>query len=438
MNDDTIRVGIFGVGTVGAGVIELLSENRTVIEKRAGKPVKAVKAVVADIGKKRAVDMSQIELSDRPESILDDPEIDIVVELIGGLDLSETIILDALEKGKSVVTANKALLAEKSMSIFPAAYRANGCFGFEASVGAGIPVIRTLREGFSGDRIITISGIMNGTANYILTRMTEDEMEFDQALKGAQELGYAEADPTFDIEGIDTAHKLIILMNLAYNGLFNFKDLKTEGISSITSADIRFARELGYRIKLLGKACHTGQGVEGRVHPALVPEGHIMASVNGAFNAISVTGNYVGPSVLHGLGAGSHPTAAAVVSDLIEASRYHTTGQQTPLFPFSVAEDQLQPLKMVPMEDIRSEYYLRFNVQDQVGVLARISKILAENNISIRSVIQKGRTSDPASTVAVIIVTHESLEKDIQKALLSTNQLDFVVSRTQLIRIEPD
>ncbi len=432
---NSIKIGLFGMGIVGTGVLELLAENQAIIEKRVGKPVRVVKAVVSDTTKQRKADVSSIDLGTEPEHILDDPETDIVLELIGGLKPAEDIILTALKKGKSVVTANKALLAEKALSIFPSAYEAGGCFGFEASVGSGIPIIRTLREGFSGDEIQEITGILNGTANYILTRMTEDSMEFDEALKDAQNLGYAEADPTFDIEGNDAAHKLIILMSLAFNGLFDYKKLFVEGISGITASDIEYARELGYKVKLLGKACKTGQGIEARVHPALVPDKHMLASVSGAFNAVSVLGNFVGPSVLYGLGAGAHPAAAAVVADIIEACRFILTGQKKPIPPFSAPREHIEPTEIVSMEKIRGKYYLRFNVHDLAGVLAQIAKILGDNQISILSVIQKGGADEPEKPVAIVMVTHESVEENIQKALGVIDKLPFVTEKTQLIRI---
>ena len=435
---DSINVGIFGLGNVGMGVVRLLEKNRADIEKRVGKPVRIVKAVVANPKKDRGADLSGMMVDTDPGHILDDPKIDIVLELIGGLTLAEDIILKALEKGKSVITANKALLAEKGRIIFPAAYNAAGCFGFESSVGTAVPIIRTLRESFAGDDILSISGIINGTSNYILTRMTHDRLSFDEALKAAQGMGLAEADPTLDIRGIDAAHKLIILMNIAFNGVFDFSELYTEGIFGITAADINYTGQLGYTIKHMGKAKKTDQGIEARVHPVLVKKDHLLSSVNGAFNAISVLGEFMGQSILYGLGAGPGPSAVGVAGDLIEACRYILTGQQHPISPFSIPLENWLPVKTVPMAEIRTEYYLRFPVLDRLGVLAFISKVLSENRISVRSVIQEGKPGREESPVDIVIMTHEAVEADVQKALKEIKGQPFIAGPTQLIRIEPD
>ncbi len=428
----TIRIGLFGVGVVGRGVIEQLQENEELITRRVGKKVEVVTAVVANPQKDRGIDLDGIMISDDPDTILQDESIDIVVELIGGLDEAEKIIISAMQAGKAVVTANKALLAVRSISIFEAAYKQNNPIGFECSVGAGIPIIRTLREGFAGDQVYEISGIMNGTANYILSRMTEEGSSFDAALAGAQELGYAEVDPTFDIEGIDTGHKLTILMNIAFNGLFSFDEMYVEGITAVTAADVEYAHELGYRIKLLGISKKSADGVEGHVHPALVPNDSMLASVGGAYNAIALSSDYAGTSLSYGQGAGSHPSASAVVADIIEACRYQLSGQQTPIPPLSAVEGRLQPANMMPMDEIMTRYYLRFNVRDQVGVLAQISKALGDEGISIYSMIQHGETEEP---VAVIIVTHKTQEAAVQNALSYIDTLEFIMAKTQLIRI---
>lgn len=433
-----INVGMFGMGNVGTGVLRLLSEKRSMIEERVGRPVKITKAVVSDLTKERGVDLSGISMGSDPGDILNDPEIHVVLELMGGLDAAESIILNALAKGKSVVTANKALLAERGQVIFPAAHDSAGCFGFESSVGTAIPIVRTLRQGFAGDEIVKISGIMNGTSNYILSRMSHEGTEFDQTLKDAQERGLAETDPTLDIQGIDAAHKLIILMNIAFNGLFDFDRLYTEGISNITTRDIQYTRQLGYTIKHLSKARKTESGIEARVHPVLVPRDHILSSVNGAFNSISVFGEFMGPSILYGLGAGAGSSAVGVVGDLIEACRYIQTGQQKPLSPFSAPMDIWQPMEMLPMEQIRSEYYLRFNVQDRLGVLAFISKIMMENRISVRSLIQKGEPGHGHAPVDIVLITHEAVETDVQNALEEISGQSFIAGRIQLIRIEGD
>ncbi len=435
---EVISIGMFGMGNVGTGIVRLLAKHRTSIENRIGTPVRMTKAVVSNPAKDRGVDVSDIRISADPGHILNDPDIDIVLELVGGLDAAETIILEALKKGKSVVTANKALLAEKGRRIFKAAHDAVGCFGFETSVGTAIPVIRALREGFAGDEIHSISGILNGTSNYILSRMSREGMDFDATLKTAQEIGLAEADPTLDVQGIDAAHKLIILMNIAFNGSFEFNQLYTEGITQITAADIRYTDQLGYTIKHMGKVKKTQAGTEARVHPALIPKDHILSSVNGAFNCISVAGEFMGPAMLHGLGAGPGPSAVGVMGDVIEAGRYILSGRQRPISPFSIPLEKWRPMEMVPMGRIRSEYYLRFPVMDRLGVLASISKILAENRISVKSVIQKGDPSDTGAAVDIVIITHEAVEADVQDALNKINEEAYILGRTRLIRIESE
>jgi len=436
--NDSINIGMFGMGNVGTGIVRLLAKNRDIIENRIGKPVRITKAVVSNLSKDRGVDVSDIRISTDYDHILEDPDIDIVLELVGGLDAAETIILQALKSGKSVVTANKALLAEKGRTVFRAAHDAGGCFGFETSVGTAIPVIRALREGFAGDDIHGISGILNGTSNFILSRMTREGMDFDATLRNAQETGLAEADPTLDVQGIDAAHKLIILMNIAFNGVFDFNQLHTEGITDITAADIRYTDQLGYTIKHMGKVRKTEQGIEARVHPALVPQDHILSSVNGAFNCISVRGEFMGPAMLHGLGAGPGPSAVGVMGDVIEAGRSILSGRQRPISPFSIPLEKWGPMEMVPMGRIRSEYYLRFPVMDRLGVLSSISKVLSENRISVKSVIQKGGASDDGGPVDIVIVTHEAVEADVQDALKTINRQSFISGRTRLIRIEAD
>ncbi len=435
---DSINVGVFGLGNVGMGVVRLFEKNRADIEKRVGKPIQIVKAVVANPKKDRGMDLSEIMVGTDPGFILDDPKIDIVLELVGGLNAAEEIILGALKKGKSVITANKALLAEKGRTVFKAAYAAPGCFGFETSVGTSMPIIRTLREGFAGDNILSISGIINGTSNYILTRMTLDRLSFEEALKTAQDLGLAEPDPALDIQGIDAAHKLTILMNIAFNGVFDFSELYTEGISGITAADINYTGQFGYTVKHMGKAKKTARGIEARVHPVLVKKNHLLSSVNGAFNAVSVLGEFMGPSILYGLGAGPGPSAVGVVGDLIEACRYILTGQQRPISPFSIPLAHWLPVKIVPMDQIRTEYYLRFPVLDRLGVLAAIAKTLSEDRISVRSVIQEGKPGQEGSPVDIVIMTHEAMEADVKNALKKINGQSFIAGPTQLIRIEPD
>ena len=435
--DRIIHVGLFGLGNVATGVLQLMKKHQPEIDKRAGTHVRISKIVVADLAKKRNVDLSGITLSNNPDDILNDPDIDIVIELIGGLHPAESIVLKAFEKGKSVITANKALLAEKGADIFPAAHEAAGCFGFESSVGTAIPIIRTLKEGFAGDEILKISGIVNGTSNYILTAMTETGMEFDEALKAAQEKGLAESDPTFDIKGYDAAHKLIIMMNLAFGGIFDYSALYKEGISDIKAVDIEYTKELGYAVKHIAAARKTDKGIEASVKPALIPHNHIFSSVNNAFNSISVIGSFMGPSTLYGLGAGPGPTAVGIAGDLIEACRYILTGQKRPISPLSIPLQCWEPKTLVPMEQIRSAYYLRFNVFDRLGVLSSISGILAKNGISVKSVIQKAGDSGMDQQVNIVLITHEASEADIRSALEEVDGQAYITTKTQLIRIEP-
>ncbi len=431
-----INIGIFGLGTVGKGVLELLLENRTLIEKKTGVEFNISKAVTANPNKDRGLDLSKIPVTKNPDDILMDPEIDVVLELIGGTVEAKEIVLTALKSGKSVITANKALLAEYTEEIFDSAYRSEGLLGFEASVAGGIPIIRDMKSSLCGEKIEEISGIINGTANYILSSMIEDKAEFQVALQKAQEKGYAEADPTFDIEGIDTAHKLTLLMDLAYGALFDFNEVYVEGITNLDPIDIEVAEQFGYTIKLLGKAINREQGIEGRVHPTLVPKDNIIAGVRGAFNAVLIKGNFVGQTLSYGAGAGSHPTASAVVGDLIEISRclLKSTGALTP--PLSIIQEHLVKKHLLPIEQIETEYYLRFTVLDTTGVMAKITKILGDHEISIRSMLQKGEAHAPDVPVHVIIFTHRAMERNIRGALAKINSLEFVTDKTKLIRAD--
>ncbi len=429
---DCVNVGMFGLGNVGQGVVELLKENTSLIEQRACRSVCLKKVVVSDVFKDRGHIAEDLAVSSDPKFILDDPEIDIVIEVIGGLDMAETIILEALARGKSVITANKAVLAERGAQIFPAACRASGCLGFESSVGTAIPIIRTLREGFAGDAIEQIFGIFNGTSNYILTCMSRAGVAFSHALAHAKEAGLAEADPTLDIQGIDAAHKLIIMMNLAFGGSFDFSSLPVKGISTVQAADIRYAGQMGYVLKHIGYAGRTDAGVEAWVHPVLVPEDHVLASVNDAFNAVCVNGRFMGPSMVYGLGAGPGPTAVGIMADVIEVCRGGCKKQYSPV---SVPLELWQPRSMLPMDVIASEHYLRFRVRDRLGVLAGISQILAENRISIRSVIQEGNGAHRSHETDVVLITHSALEADIRHALTRIDALPFIVGETQRILI---
>lgn len=430
----SIKVGLIGWGTVGCGVIETLRENADLIASRLGAPLTLRRVADMDLERSRPVAVPPDMLTTRADDILDDPEIDIVIELIGGLGASKTIIRKALENKKHVVTANKALLAHAGNELFELAAQ-NGCsIGFEASVAGGIPFIKALREGLAANRIDTLFGILNGTANYILTRMTEGGIAFDAALREAQEKGFAEADPTLDIEGIDAAHKLAIASAIAFGGAIQFDRVYTEGISRIDPLDIQFCEEFGYQLKLLAIARQSDNRLEMRVHPTLIPSRHVLASVKGAYNAIHIHGNAVGNIMLYGLGAGMMPTGSAVVSDLIDLGRdilWNCAGRIPPLAFFP---DRLKPLSVKSMSEITTCYYFRFAAVDRPGVLSTISGVLGKNQISISAVIQKGREVEGA--VPIVMITHEALESDVQKALTELDQLDILRGPTKLIRIE--
>ena len=428
-----IHVGIIGLGTVGTGVYRLLTQNAGDIEKKLGIPVEVVKVAELDPDRFRELNVPDHVRTGDAREVLSDPLVDIVVELVGGTGIAGEFLLEAARNGKSVVTANKALLAEKGESIISEIEREGVEIGFEASVGGGIPVLKSLREGLAGNQIREIFGIINGTSNYILTRMSMEGRDFKSTLEEAQEIGLAEVDPTLDVDGIDSAHKLAILIWLARGKSPGFGEIYTEGIRDISPLDMEFSREFGYEIKLLAISKVDGNLVEARVHPTMVPREHLLATVGGAFNAIYLTGDFVGPIMLFGSGAGMDPTASAVVSDIIDLGRNLKTGVKRRL-SFSGYETNGEELKLKKMEDVISEYYLRFTVIDKPGVLSRISGILGDYNISISSVIQKERKKE--ENVPIVILTHEAREFDLTRALSKIDNLDVVKSTTKLIRIE--
>ncbi|MEO8326160.1 MAG: homoserine dehydrogenase [Nitrospirota bacterium] len=429
-----IQVGLIGFGTVGTGVVKILQENAGLIAKRVGVPVSLARIADLDVTADRGVSVAQGVLTTDARGILDDPAIDIVVELIGGHEPAKRFILQAFEGKKSVVTANKALLADHGEEIFEAAFKAGVDLGFEASVGGGIPIIRSLTEGMAANRILSITGIMNGTSNYILTRMTNERRDFDEILQEAKREGYAEADPSLDVDGVDAAHKLAIMVNLAYGTPVPMRSIFTEGISRISTVDIEFARELGFTIKLLGIAKLQEHAIEARVHPALVPAGSPIAQVNGVYNAIHLIGDAVGDVVLYGKGAGSLPTASAVVGDIIDLARNRLAGVAGRVPVTSFQWPSRAPIAIRPMDDIESRYYLRCMVKDQPGVLSAISGILGQRGISISSVLQKGRKE--GQTVPLVILTHRSVERAVQLALQEINALSMVSEATTLLRME--
>ncbi len=437
MSKESIRVGLIGFGTVGSGVVRILSEQKSLIEKRLGARLEIEKIADLDIKRNRGIVVSKKILTTNANDLIQNPKIDIVLELMGGIDPARRFILDAIAQGKHIVTANKALLASHGETLFRAADAQGVEIGFEAAVGGGIPIIRSIKEGLSGEKIVAILGIVNGTSNYILTQMSEARRGFREVLKEAQQLGYAEADPTLDIGGGDSAHKLAILASLAFGTAVPIKDVYTEGIEKITPVDIAFSESFGYKIKLLAIAKLSNQKVEVRVHPTMIPKEDLLAKVNGVFNAIGVIGESVGETLFYGRGAGSMPTGSAVVSDLIDIARnmIHGKGVRVPHAGYLPAGRISLPIK--PMEAIESRYYLRFMVEDQPGVLSKISGVLGRHHISIASVIQQGRGADGVKGgVPLVMMTHRAREKDIQSALGKIDQGGFILEPTVLIRVE--
>ncbi len=430
-----IKVGLIGFGTVGGGVVKILQKNFRLIEKRMGAKIVLKRIADMDLKTDRGVKLSLGVLTRRAEDIIEDPEIDIVMELMGGIEPAKTFILSAIRNKKHIVTANKALLALHGDEIFREAYRFGVDVNFEASVGGGIPLIRSIKEGLVANRIQSIFGILNGTSNYILSKMTVGGRNFNEVLKEAQEKGYAEANPTFDIEGIDAAHKLAILIQLAFGTSFRFEEIFIGGISEIAPLDIQFAQEFGFRVKLLAITKIDQGKIEARVHPTLIPEKHLLSTVEGVFNAIYIKGDAIGPTLFYGQGAGQMPTGSAVVSDLVELGRnllIQAKGRRVP--PLSFQEAAIQKLSLKKMEDLVVPFYMRFSVQDRPGVLSKISGVLGKNDISIASVIQKGRKIKGA--VPVVMMTHEAKEKNVHRALKKIDQLGIILGKTILIRVE--
>jgi len=427
-----IKVGIIGFGTVGGGTAEVLNQQAENLRKRTGLQITLTR--VAD----RSVTslpggFPHCALSTDANEVIADPAIDIVVELIGGIEPARTLVLQAIAKGKHVVTANKALLSMHGREIFEAAAKAGVEVGFEASVGGGIPVIKALKEGLAANNINSIMGILNGTANYILSRMTDEGLPFAEVLQEAQDKGYAEADPSYDVDGIDTAHKLVILMAIAYGMHIRLEDVNIEGISRIEPIDIKFARQFGCRIKLLAISRNHGDHVEARVHPTMVPEEHMLASINGAYNGIHFNGDMVGNVLLYGQGAGKMPTGSAVAADIIDIARNIASGSVNRVPSLSFLPQHITDCRITPMEQITGPYYFRMSVADEPGVLARIAGILGENGISIESVIQKKRQE--SGPVPVVIRTHDAEEKSVARAISEIDSLDICTSKTVKIRI---
>ncbi|HWN31004.1 MAG TPA: homoserine dehydrogenase [Burkholderiales bacterium] len=430
-----INVGLLGIGTVGGGTFTVLRRNQEEITRRAGRAI--VLKMIADKDVKKArklVGKSAIVTADAME-VVNHPDIDIVVELIGGTTVAKQFILKAIKNGKHVVTANKALLAKHGNEIFAAAHKHGVMVAFEAAVAGGIPIIKALREGLTANRVEWIAGIINGTSNYILSEMRNTGASFAEALRQAQALGYAEADPTFDIEGIDAAHKLTILAAISFGIPMQFDKAYTEGISKLTREDIRYAEELGYRIKLLGITKRTPKGIELRVHPTLIPARRLIANVEGVMNAVLVKGDAVGATLYYGAGAGAEPTASAVVADLVDVTRMHTADRKHRVPHLAFQPDALTDTPILPMSEVQTSYYLRLRAFDKPGVLADITRVLADSGISIDAMVQK-EPSEGEEEVDIIMLTHESVEKHINAAIRKIEKLSTISGKVVRIRLE--
>ncbi len=429
-----IHVGLLGLGTVGGGTLTVLRRNAEEITRRAGREIRVVRAAVRNLDKAKAL-AGDLPLTTNPFDVVDDPAIDIVVELIGGLEPARELVMQAIANGKHVVTANKHLVAKYGNEIFAAAQAKGVMVAFEAAVAGGIPIIKALREGLTANRIEWLAGIINGTSNFILTEMRDKGAAFEDVLKEAQRLGYAEADPTFDIEGIDAAHKLTILSAIAFGIPMQFERAYTEGISKLTREDVQYAEELGYRIKLLGIARRAENGIELRVHPTLIPERRLIANVDGAMNAVLVLGDAVGPTLYYGAGAGAEPTASAVVADLVDVTRLHTADPHHRVPHLAFQPDQLAATPILPMDEVRTAYYLRLRAFDRPGVLADITRILADSHISIDAMVQK-EPAEGEEQVNIILLTHVTLEKNVNAAIAKIEALDTVAGQVMRIRLE--
>lgn len=431
---ESIKVGLLGLGVVGGGTWKVLARNAGEISRRAGRNIEVTRVAVRDLAKARALLGEGVELGTDPFAVVRDPSIDIVVELIGGDTLARELVLEAIAKGKHVVTANKALLAKHGTEIFAAASAKGVMVAFEAAVAGGIPIIKAMREGLTANRIEWVAGIINGTTNFILSEMRSRGLPFATVLAEAQKLGYAEADPTFDIEGVDAAHKLTLLASLAFGIPVQFDKAHIEGISKLSSEDIKLAERLGYRIKLLGITKRRSNGIELRVHPALVPSSSLLANVEGAMNAVLVRGDAVGQTLYYGKGAGEEPTASAVVADIVDVTRLHTADPEHRVPHLAFQPDAMADTPILSIEDVVTSYYLRMTVADQPGVLADIARLLAEGGISIGSMIQQ--PSDADGSADLIFLTHQALEKNINAAIARIEALKFVRSSVTRLRVE--
>ena len=430
-----IKVGLLGLGTVGRGTYNVLKRNQEEITRRAGRGIEIAAVAVRDVARAREVVGPAMPLSSNAEDVVRRPDIDIVVELIGGYEPARTLVLEAIGRGKHVVTANKALLAKHGNEIFEAARAQGVMVAFEAAVAGGIPIIKALREGLTANRIEWIAGIINGTSNFILSEMRSKGLTFEAVLKEAQRLGYAEADPTFDVEGIDAAHKLAILSSIAFGVPINIDAAYTEGISKLAAADIRYAEQLGYRIKLLGITKRTPKGIELRVHPTLVPMQRLLASVEGAMNAVLVKGDAVGTTLYYGPGAGSEPTASAVIADLVDVTRMQTADPENHVPHLAFQAGSIAEVPWLTIDDTVTSYYFRMRVADQPGVLADITRILADGRISINALFQR-EPSEGENQTDIIMLTHDAVERDVNAALRRIEALPTVLAPVIRLRQE--
>ena len=430
-----VKVGVLGLGTVGGGTVNVLKRNATEIARRAGREITITRASVKDLDKQRICDTQGIILSTDPMDIINDPDIDIVVELIGGAGLVKDLVLKAISNGKHVVTANKSLIALHGNEIFAKASEKGVIVAFEAAVAGGIPIIKAIREGLSGNQIEWLAGIINGTGNFILTEMRDKGRDFNDVLAEAQALGYAEADPTFDVEGIDAAHKLTILASIAFGIPLQFDKVYTEGITEITRLDVEYANKLGYRIKHLGIARKMPNGIELRVHPTLIPKRRLIANVNGVMNAIVIKGDAVGPSLYYGAGAGAEPTASAVVADLIDVARALTSDPENRVPHLAFQADALVDIPVLPSDQFRTAYYLRLNAEDKPGTLVDVTRILADHHISIEGIIQR-EPLDDAPAVPIILLTEITMEHEMNAAISKIEALKTVTGKVNRIRLE--
>ena len=430
-----VKVGLLGLGTVGGGTVNVLKRNAEEIARRAGRGIEIVHAAARDLNKPRICDTDGIELTTDPSEVVNNPDIEIIIELIGGDGLARDMVMQAIEQGKHVVTANKALIAKHGNEIFAKAQAKGVMVAFEAAVAGGIPIIKAIREGLAGNQIQWLAGIINGTGNFILTEMKDKGRDFDDVLKEAQALGYAEADPTFDVEGIDAAHKLTILASIAFGIPLQFEKTFTEGITTITRDDVAYAEELGYRIKHLGIARRTDKGIELRVHPTLIPERRLIANVDGVMNAVLVMGDAVGPTLYYGAGAGAEPTASAVVGDVVDIVRVLTSDPENRVPHLAFQADALASDPILSIDEVETAYYLRMSALDKPGVMAKVASILGDHQISIEAIIQKEPVAE-GTFANIIMLTHRVQEKQMNQAIAKIEALDTIDGSVKRIRME--